>query len=155
MRMMRLGYRGLAGVLLAVGCSSTLMNQPVHSEARGWEVTVREVSDGPNSLNVEARRYVPADGDRFIHVFLTLKNTSGAKREWNWPRCDLDHGSDSVLPTLDLYDTLILAPVGAVESVDAGDMIERRIVFAFPEAGPLPTRLRCADVVVPLALKAG
>jgi len=150
-----LGLWGIVGLLLALGCSSTLMNQPVHSEARGWEVTVREVSDGPNSLNVEMRRYVPADGDRFIHVFLTLKNASGAKREWNWPRCDLDHGSDSVVPTLDLYDTLILAPVGAVESVDAGDKIERRIVFAFPQDGPLPTRLRCGEVVVPLALKTG
>lgn len=148
-------FRAVGTVLaaaLTLGCGSTLMNQRVEGSAEGWQIVVTEVSDGPDSISYHNIEHTSGDDERFIHVFLVLKNLSGQARKWNWPRCDLDHGSDRYLPTIYMYDMIVNAPAEEVEELDAGEDIARRIIFTYPDSDPLPTRLQCGDVVVPLKL---
>ncbi|MGC4066766.1 MAG: hypothetical protein QM784_19445 [Polyangiaceae bacterium] len=138
--------------LFACACGSTLMNQRVESRAKDWTLTVREVSDGPNSISFHNMNHVPADDGRFLHVFVTLRNDAQQKRSWNWPRCGLDHGNEEMLPSIIMYDMIVNSPADEVAELDPGEAIERRVIFTYPEKGSLPTRLKCGELVIPLKL---
>ncbi|HEY5961404.1 MAG TPA: hypothetical protein VIV60_32825 [Polyangiaceae bacterium] len=142
----------LALSLPVAGCGSTLMKQHVEANAKQWHLVVREVQDGPNSMPVQNFRYEPESGERFLHVWVTLRNDASQKRKWNWPRCGLDHGDKEYIPTLVLFDLMVNAPAEQEQELDPSETIERRVIFTYPDAGPLPTRLRCGELDVPLQL---
>jgi hypothetical protein len=151
-------FAGWARALLALaplllgGCGSSLMNARVDVRSRDWELAVRSVMDGPNSVFVQQYRYVPDDGGRFLHVFVTLRNVGAQRRKWNWARCGLDLGDRQYLPTRVLYDIVLSAPAADVLELDPNEEVERRIIFTYPEDA-LPARLTCGELVVPLHLR--
>jgi len=148
--------KSLILVLLAVlasGCGTPLLNSPVSARSERWELAVRGVTDGPDSINVQMFRYVPEDGDRFLHVSVSLRNVSAEPRKWNWSRCGLDRGDRQYLPRLVMYDMVMSAPAEGALEVYPGVLIERQVVFAYPEGRALPTRLTCGEIVVPLTLQ--
>ncbi len=146
------GLRLCALAFLMFGCGSTLMKQRVETTGHEWQLAVREVQDGPNSMAVQNFNYKPGSDERFLHVWVTLRNLSSQKRKWNWPRCGLDHGDKEFLPSFVLLDMIVNAPAEEVQDLDAGEEIERRVVFTYPDEGPLPTRLTCGELVIPLSL---
>jgi hypothetical protein len=65
----------------------------------------------------------------------------------------LDQGDKEYLPTVIFYDMFLSATTGMEEKLDPGEEIERRVIFTYPDEGPLPTQLRCGDILIPLQLK--
>jgi len=140
----------LAGSPLA-GCAHTVFEQRTDLHGDGWTVTVRKVTDGPNTFNTGNINYKPESGERFIWVVLTVHNDEQQARKFAFDRCDLDSGNDAMVPTKvdhDLsigYDT----DMDHEPEIAAGDSIDRRLMFVYPKDRS-PTRLRCAPMTLPL-----
>jgi hypothetical protein len=141
----------LALTLAAVGgasCGRTIMDVPVHRTGDGWELTVTKVTDGPNAFSMGSVNYHPGDGERFVFAHVTLRNPSAAPRKFSFDRCDLDAGSQAVLPAMVSFGTLN-SDSNREPELAAGETIERRLVFSYP-MHISPTRLQCAPMTVPL-----
>jgi hypothetical protein len=136
--------------LAATGCASTLMNQPVERAAKGWRLVLEQVKDGPNSYaRGDNVHFVPPDGARFLWFTIRLRNTESAARTFNYDRCDLDSGSDAILPALIDKNAFINIMADKEEELAPGEELSRRIAFAYPD-DKLPSRLACGELVVEL-----
>lgn len=141
----------VAKILLAVSlvfsaaCGTVLYNRPATQQADGWTITVTLLKDGPNSFPMgNGVNFVPADGDHLMYVTVSVRNDAKAAREFSYDACDLDAGTQVVLPGLIDRDMAIHALADKVESFDAGQERGRRLIFSYP-AGAAPTRLKCGN----------
>ena len=136
---------------LAGGCAHTVLDQRTDLRGDGWTLTVHKVTDGPNRFDTGNIVYKPESGERFIWVVVTLHNDEGQPRKFSFDRCDLDAGSDVMVPTKVDHDL----PVGydtdlAHEpELAGGESLDRRLMFVYPKDRS-PTRLRCAPMVLAL-----
>jgi hypothetical protein len=137
--------------LCLAACGRTIMNQPVNRLGDGWTLVVRKLTDGPNGIDQGNVIIKPKKGDRFIWVSITLRNDQGQARKFNFDRCDLDLGSDAVVPGVVTHDMSIgyLSDMNRAPELEPRESIERRLIFAYPQ-GQSPTRLRCEPMVFPL-----
>ncbi len=140
--------------VLASGCGTPLLNSPVSARSTRWELAVRGVTDGPDSINVSPMlAYKADDGDRFLHLSVSLRNVSERTQKWNWPRCSLDLGDREYLPRLVMLDSVMAMVAEGTLEIRPGELIERQVIFPYPEGKTLPTHLTCGEVVVPLKLQ--
>jgi hypothetical protein len=132
-------------------CARTVLNQPVHREGDGWKLVVRKVTDGPNGFDKGDVIIKPGPDERFIWVTLTLRNDQQQARTFDFKHCDLDWGDKPLVPDLVSHDMVMgyAVELPLRPQLAAGESIDRRLVFLFPE-GRSPTRLRCESMVVPL-----
>jgi hypothetical protein len=145
----------VALLLFASGCAESILQRPASASAGAWNIATKDVLDGANAYSTGTTTFEPQDGQRFLWVEVELTNTSPQKRRFNWDRCDLDDGADAYLPGVVVERTgLGSAPVAGVEILAPGDKLDRWLIFSYPEK-KWPTRLKCGDVVVPLALASG
>jgi hypothetical protein len=136
-------------------CATTLLDQRVETQAKGFTLAVTEVTDGPNTYERGTRRLEPDDGLRFLWFKVELRNDMTREQVFNYDRCDIDSGEDAVLPNLvDMDKLLNLLVEDKEETLAAGELITRNLIFAFPE-DRYPTRLRCGELVIPLSLRKG
>jgi hypothetical protein len=142
----------VTGSLMALGaCGTVLYNRPATNKADDWTITVTLLKDGPNSFPMgNGVNFVPADGDHLMYVTLTIRNDARAAREFSYDACDLDAGSQVVLPGLIDRDMAIHALADKVESFDPGQERGRRLIFSYP-AGATPTRVKCGNSTFSLA----
>jgi len=143
-------------VLLSValwlgGCARTVMDQPINRAGDGWTLVVRKVTDGPNGFDKGNIVIKPKKGDRFIWVMITLTNNGRQPRTFNFDRCDLDLGSQFVVPGMVNHDMVIGydTEMNRAPELAGGESIDRRLVFVYP-VGQSPTRLHCEPMVYPL-----
>jgi hypothetical protein len=133
------------------GCSRTIINHPINRVGDGWTLVIREVTDGPNSVDEGNIILEPKDGERFIWVILTLRNDEPRPRTFNFDRCDLDMGTKTVVPSTVTHDMLIgyASEMNRAPELEPEESIDRRLVFVYPQAQS-PTRLRCEPMEIPL-----
>ncbi len=133
------------------GCARTVLNQPVHREGDGWTLVVRKVTDGPNRFDKGDVIIKPPAEERFIWVTITLRNDQQRPRSFDFNHCNLDWREELLVPDLVNHDIGIGYAVELPHQPElaAGESIDRRLVFAYPEARS-PTRLRCESMVIPL-----
>jgi hypothetical protein len=135
--------------LAAASCGHTVIDKPTSLSGDDWALTIRKVTDGPNSYHEGNVAYSPKKGQRFIWVHLTLRNLRRDARAFNFDRCDLDAGGQAIIPNLidaDMFADLLVkreAQLGGHETID------RRLIYAYPR-DQSPTRLSCAPMVMPL-----
>ena len=141
----------LAFALWLSACGHTVVNQPINRAGDGWTLVVRKVTDGPNGVDQGNVNIKPEKGHRFIWVALTLSNDQRQARKFSFDRCDLDMGSNFVVPGIVTHDMAIGYPSDFPREpqVDPGESIDRRLIFPYP-IGQSPTRLRCEPMVFPL-----
>jgi hypothetical protein len=130
----------LAGV---AGCGTVLYDVPTTRAADGWTITVRRLKDGPNSFPMGAGvDFVPPDGHRLMYLTVTIRNDAPTKRDFSYEACDLDAGSEGVLPGLIDRDAAIHMLADKVESYAPGEERGRRLIYAYP-MGVFPSRVKC------------
>jgi hypothetical protein len=134
----------VAAGLLAAGCATTLVSEPVERRGDGWTITLRELTDGPNEVSVFGGAYRPELGMRFLHATLTFRNDSPKRRQFGYEACDLDLEQERVLPHI------FSPPLGMnSETFAPGQSSSRTLTFSYPE-GRFPTRIKCAYVTFEL-----
>jgi hypothetical protein len=145
----------LAIAVVGSGCAQTLMERPVpfRSDDR-WSFVVKKVTDGPHGFTaLNATKFVPEKNQRFLWVYLSLRNDAPTEREFDFGRCDLELGDDRSLP---LWVGLAMSMDGEMPRkprLKAGETIERKLVFGYPK-DRLPTTFSCDESPAPLALSA-
>jgi hypothetical protein len=140
----------LVSLAAVAGCGTVLYNRPATNKADDWTITVTLLKDGPNSFPMgNGVNFVPADGDHLMYVTMTIRNDARSAREFSYDACDLDAGSQVVLPGLVDRDMAIHALTDKVESFDPGQQRGRRLIFSYP-AGSAPTRVKCGNATFPL-----
>jgi hypothetical protein len=129
------------------------MNTRVEARAKDWTVAVTRVVDGPGRYNMGgSTTYVPADGERFLWISVTVRNDRQSTQTFTYDRCGLDLGSREVLPSIVDRDMVILSEIhDKQDNIGVGEVVSRRLIFSYPEAR-YPTRLVCGEAVIPLAL---
>ena len=131
-------------------CARTVMEQPINRQGDGWTLVVRKVTDGPNGVDTGNVAYTPKKGDRFIWVSITLRNDQRQARKFNFDRCDLDRGTDAIVPGFVNHDMFGYAvEMNREPELAPGESIDRRLIFPYPKVQS-PTRLTCAPMVIPL-----
>jgi hypothetical protein len=141
---------GLCAVSL-LACGTTLMNQSAQARAKQWTLVVDEVRDGPDAYGQGNGHIEPESGARFLWFDIRLRNEAKTTRSFNYDRCDLDAGDQLLLPSIVDLDIAINAEASEVEEVEPDKEISRILIFTYPE-GVLPTRLKCGELTIPLAL---
>jgi hypothetical protein len=139
-----------AGAL--AGCAqSVLVIRDVTLRGDAWSMVVDRMTDGPDGFVTSgfgATRYYPEKGERFFWVRVKVRNDAPVARQFNFDRCDLDLADRGIVPGV-----VATAPVtfkaDRVETVAAGDSIDRYLIFSYPLAAT-PTRLSCAPMVARL-----
>ena len=111
-----------------------------------------ELQRGPNEFRYGNVIYKPGDDQVFFWPRVRLENTTAQKRRFNWTRCDLDHPQGEFLPGAAFNGLWIINDVNIEEIVEPGEIIERELMISYPEEGS-PTRLKCGDIELPLALR--
>jgi hypothetical protein len=137
-------------LILTGGCGSTLYTGALKNERDAWTVVLTELRDGPNSYTHSNITYKPESGKRLLWVGLTLKNGETAPRRFNYEACELDLGSEGVIPGLVTY-TVVMGNSVMDKEVEfaAGEEKKRYLAFPYPK-DRLPTRFSCAGI--PIAL---
>jgi hypothetical protein len=141
-------FAGLAALALA-SCGHTIIDKPTKLRGDDWVVTVRKVTDGPNSYTEQNTAYKPAKGQRFISVYVTLHNLQHVARKFNFDRCDLDAGDQRFVPTLVDADDFGSILVPREPELGPNEALDRRLIFAYPRNSS-PTRISCAPMVMAL-----
>jgi hypothetical protein len=150
----RAAFLGWWLVLAALGCGGTaLLQQRVEAKAKGFDLVVTDVTDGPNSYERGLERIKPGSGLRFLWFKVRLRNELPTEQVFNYDRCDIDFGAKNILPNLVDMDKLVNLLVESKEDkLSGGEEISRKIIFTFPE-GKFPTRLKCGDLTLALPLR--
>jgi hypothetical protein len=126
------------------------MDQPLHRAGDSWDFTLRKVTDGPNSYSWGGSvTYSPAKGDRFIWAYITLHNQQNVPRKFNFDRCALDDGEQSILPAKVDLDSFVSGEGNREPKMSPDETITRALIFAYPR-NRSPTRLTCVPMVFPL-----
>ena len=130
-------------------CGQVILDSPLQRQGDAWDLTLRKLTDGPNSFNVGGHvTYKPSPGDRFVWAHVTLHNPSPSPRKFSFDRCDLDAGEDAVLPTIVSF-AMLNGDGNREPELAPNETIERRLISAYPQHRS-PTRLRCAPMIFPL-----
>lgn len=152
----RKGNQTMRRVLLLVfllglsACFKMLMTQPVERAAKGWTVTLVNYRDGPDSYQPTPTpftsdvRTLAEDEERFLWVFLNVRNDQASPRVFTYDRCDLDLGTQAILPVIVAYDGFISDYTDKAEEYKAGERKVRKLVYSYPRT-QFPKRLRCTD----------
>ena len=140
-----------AFVLCLSGCGRTIISEPINRVGNGWTLEIRKVTDGPNSIDEGDIILEAKDGERLIWVALTLRNDEPQPRTFNFDRCDLDMGTQAVVPSTVTHDMLMgyASEMNRAPELEPEESIDRRLVFVYPQ-GQSPTRLRCEPMEFPL-----
>jgi hypothetical protein len=112
---------------------------------------------GPRSYEppFEHKVFLPAEGQAFITVSLTLRNDRGSSRRFDFNRCVLDGEGGEIIAPLIVNDSSWTNHEGKHEvEIDPGETIARRLIFGYP-AGRVPPRLSCVPMTLPLPLALG
>jgi hypothetical protein len=136
-------------VALGIGCGHTIIDQPVHRAGDSWDFTLRKLTDGPNSYNAENVVYRPVKGERFIWAHITLHNQQQQPRKFNFDRCELDDGEQTILPAKVDFDAFATHEANREPEMAPDETITRKLIFAYPR-NRSPTRLTCLPMVIPL-----
>jgi len=132
-----------------MGCSRTIINQPVQRAGDSWDFTLRKLTDGPNSYTSGNTTYHPTKGERFVWAHITLHNQQPMARKFNFDRCELDDGDQKILPVIVDIDAFITGEANREPEMSADETITRKLIFAYPR-NRSPTRLTCVPMVMPL-----
>lgn len=135
----------LLTTLVAASCGTVIIGDPVRRQGDGWDLTLRTLTDGPHSYKSGNTSHVPGFGDRFIWAHITLRNTLGVARKFNFDRCDLDAASELYVPIFIDADTVVGWEMNREPELAAGETITRKLIFGFPRK-QFPSRLRCAPM---------
>jgi hypothetical protein len=138
--------------LLAASCGTVIIGEPVRRQGGGWDLTLRTLTDGPHSYKSGNTSYVAGFNHRFIWAHITLRNTLGVARKFNFDRCDLDAAGEFYVPAFIDADAVIGWEMNREPELAAGETITRKLIFGFPRK-QFPSRLRCAPIefVLPLS----
>ena len=142
------GLAVVVAAVLAASCGRVILDVPVRREGDSWDLTLRKLTDGPNSFSIGNTHFHPADGERFIWAHITLRNPGGTARKFSFDRCDLDAGDQVFVPSTVSFANLN-GDVNREPELAAAETIDRRLIFSYP-IHQSPTRLRCAPMVIPL-----
>ena len=144
---MRLG--SLAFLLLA-SCGTTLLKKDLRRQSDGWTVEFHELAAGPDGFTTRGGAgFVPASGDRFLWVTLSVRNDARARRTFTFDSCGLERGEQDSLPLYVGFPLGTSAETSAEPEPAPGEVITRKLAFAYPE-GKLPARLTCFGNVIEL-----
>ncbi|HLK89123.1 MAG TPA: hypothetical protein VKZ18_04460 [Polyangia bacterium] len=135
-------------VSTCLSCAHVIIDSPIPLRGDGWELTLKRLTDGPNSFGVGNTVYHPGDGERFIWAHVTLHNPANAPRKFSFDRCDLDAGNEGVVPAMVSF-AFLNGDVNREPELAADETIDRRLIFSYP-MHQSPTRLRCAPMTVAL-----
>jgi hypothetical protein len=145
----------LALPLAVAACATSLIPAPIEKQADGWTVRLDSMTEGGNAPPVGAgvftvgTIYTPADGQRFLHMFLKIRNDAQAKRTFHYDACDLDLGEEHVTPGLVTNYNGPVRQIDVAEAYDSGEESPRWLIFSYPE-GRYPTRFRCGGATIDL-----
>jgi hypothetical protein len=142
--------------LFATGCGTSVLTQPVTQKGDAWTVTIKRLTDGPDSLatgGFPSYSWTPGNGRKFLHAWVDVRNDSKEKRTFSFNRCDMDDPQGVVVPSVIVSTSVVMVQADRSETVDPGDSVSRLLVFSVPKYYS-PKRLSCAPMVFPLpALK--
>jgi hypothetical protein len=133
-------------ILLAGGCATTLVSEPIERRADGWTITLDELTDGPNEVGTLGGAYRPLPGMRFLHATFTFRNDSAQPRRFGYDACDLDLEQERLVPG---FVAPALGMDSKTETYAPGARMQRTLTFSYPE-GRFPTRIKCAYVTFDL-----
>ena len=136
-------------LLLVASCATTLMKEDVRRQSDGWTVTFHELTDGPNAYGAGTYDVVPADGERFLWVILSVCNDTAQPRQFTFDSCGLDMGDKESLPLYVGLNFGTMASVTKTPELAGGEEIKRKLVFGYPK-GQMPQRLSCFGNEIPL-----
>jgi hypothetical protein len=151
----RFRIRAIALSLILVGvtgCGSTVLKNPVEGRGEGAELVVRKMKDGPDRFETSGTVFRAASGDRFLHLWVKLKNLSAEERAWDWTRCGLIGSVGSFELSVILFDMVVSAEAPRITKLGSHEEVGRHLVFAYPDDDTLPTKLVCGDVAVSFVL---
>ena len=146
----RSGWRLLALVFAsaasAVGCGTTLVADAVTRQGDGWSFSLERLRDGPNSFAVTGNTILEArSGQRLVWAYFKIRNDAESERVLGYDACDLNLGADRILPAVVTRYNGVASVLEKNEAYPPHDVNYRILIFSYPE-GPLPSRLKCAQM---------
>jgi len=139
--------------LSQAACASSLIPGPIEKRADGWVVRLDRMTEGGNAPPLGAgvftvgTIYTPPDGERFLHLFLKIRNDAATKRIFHYDACDLDLGDGYVTPGIITNYNGPVRQIDATEPYDSGTENPRWLIFPYPD-GRYPTRFRCGGATI-------
>ena len=139
----------VAGVL-AAGCATTLVSEPIERRGDGWTVILKRLTDGPNSIQpMGYTQYLPRKGDRFLHATFKIRNDGPQPRQYSYDACDVDLEQDLILPGMVTRVMGVMSEMPKTETYGPGESSWRMLTYSYP-VGRFPTRIKCAYVTFDL-----
>src|ERR1044071_3898404 len=130
--------------VLAAGCGTTLIADPVTRQADGWVFNLERLRDGPNSFQVTGNTiYKATAGDRLIWAYFKIQKSGNQTRVLGSDPASVALGEQGVPPAVVTRYNGIASELEKNESYPPGDSNYRILIYAYPE-GKLPARLKCA-----------
>ncbi len=135
------------------GCGpALLMNTPVSKTADGWEITLRQVKEGPDEYIGEGGILVaPGDGQKLVWALVTVRNGGAREDEFSYDTCVLSGPGQAFRPlVVDRHaDPEVNSPADKVESFAPGREITRQLVFPYPKE-QRPSSVKCGAIALPI-----
>ena len=139
----------VAGVL-AAGCATTLVSEPIERRGDGWTVILERLTDGPNSIQpMGYTQYVPGKGERLLHATFKIRNDGPQPRQYSYDACDLDLERQLILPGMVTRAMGLMSEMPRTETYAPGESSWRMLTFSYP-VRRFPTRIKCAYVTFEL-----
>jgi len=136
--------------VLAAGCATTLVSESIERRADGWTVTLKRLTDGPNSIMPTGNtNYMPEHGMRFLHATFTFQNDGPQPRNYGYDACDLDLERELVVPSMVTRAMGVMSEMPKTETYAPGEKSWRMLTYSYP-VGRFPTRIKCAYVTFDL-----
>jgi hypothetical protein len=143
----------LSALVGLTGCGTTLISHPIERQSDGWTVRLDRMAEGYDSpplgagLLTPGTIYKPDDGQRFLHLYLKIRNDAATRRPFHYDQCDLDLGDRHIEPGLVINYNGPVHEIPTPEAYDAGEESARWLIFSYPEHR-YPTRLQCQALTI-------
>ncbi len=138
------------GLFAWSACATTIFEGRKEQRADEWTVALTKYKDGPNSWATGGHiTYVPADGERFLWIVVTVRNDASTTRLMDFGGCGIDRGDDVALAGIVTHDLFVNTNIGSQENMAPGEELTRKLGISYPK-DRWPKTFECAGVKIPL-----
>lgn len=115
-------------------CATPLIKIPLNISKEKLDITLTELTDGPNRYNTGGGYYYPIGAHRFIWATFTIQNKINIEQKINIAEINLVAGNEKIRPYILDMNTLINIKANPEPILKPNEKISRKIIYIVHEA---------------------
>jgi len=135
-------------ILLLLGCSKILMKNQVTLSNNKHDITLINITIGPDQYNTAGGHWEPKNGKRFVWATIAINNRLKTEQRFFLDSIRLVADKKEIKPLIIDMDSTITMRAEKEPAMAPNETISRRLIYAVPESAVLEKILYGKEEIV-------